>query len=282
MTPREITSIACKMLQAQGSFQVLSLDERKQLARYPEVQFLARLLQANPPGSWDRLVHEFLYHLSPGQAIIILNDIFSPQGEIPPALVRIYDVIENTAGVIVSFNYDGIDELQSRFSVIAPHGRRPKLLSDPVVGSRVRRLLENSGLIVPTDWHLPVAEEEIVRDRPDYQKMLQAWRRSHTIVFIGYAFGGGADALSFEDFGQNTNLASRVHVLCPRPDNTDLCRQIGYVLQGRRRGFRIFGQPFRWKAFAEAVLEVLGAIRAGHIRFAIGKEAEIAMAHDRL
>ncbi len=279
MTAKEISAIAWKMLQARGSAEVLSSEERKQLAYHAEVKFLTGLLQSMPTGSWDRII---LDALNQGRAAVILNDVFSPQGDVPPALVRIYDFIENRAGVIVSFNYDRIDEQQARFKVIAPHGRHPKLLSDPIAGSTVREMVDNFDLIVCTDWYLPFPEDERVCYRPAYQEMLHAWRRARCVVFVGYAFGGGADALSFEDFGRNLNPAARVHVLCPRPDNADLCKQIAHILTGRGPGFQVFGQPFRWRAFTEALLEVLGAIRASHVRSGIGKEMEIAIAHDRL
>src|SRR5437870_4950225 len=76
MTAKQITGIAWKMVQAQGSFQALSSEERRQLARHPEKAYLTSLLQSMPTGSWDRFV---LDHLSPGRSVLILSDIFSPR-----------------------------------------------------------------------------------------------------------------------------------------------------------------------------------------------------------
>ena len=101
------------------------------------------------------------------------------------------------------------------------------------------------------------------------------------MIRIVYGFGGGADALSFEDFGRHVHPDAHVHVLCPRPDNADLCKQVGHVLRGRPRDFRVFGQPFRWRSFAEALLEVLKGLRSNHIRATIGREFEITLVHDR-
>ena len=86
---------------------------------------------------------------------------------------------------------------------------------------------------------------------------------------------------SFKDFGEHAAPESRVHVLGPMPDNADLCQQVGYGLKGRGPRFRVYGQPFRWRAFAEALLEVLDGLRRRHVRFALGMEAEIGALHDR-
>jgi len=93
--------------------------------------------------------------------------------------------------------------------------------------------------------------------------------------------GEAPDAFSFEDFGFYACKKARVHVLCPYPDNADLCQQIGYVLHDRSPGFRVFGHPYRWRALAEAILEYLDARRLRHICCAIGAEVEIAFRHDR-
>ena len=257
---------------------MLSAEERATFGRYPEVRFLTQALQSMPTGAWDRVV---LDALSPGRAVVILNDVFSPSIEVPSALVRIYDVFENREGVMISFNYDGIDQRQTKFRVIAPHGRRPDLLLDPMFSRSVRESLRTFYVDIPTDWHLPIPESERVIKRPAYQAMVAAWARARSVVFVGYGFGGGADSMSFRDFGLSLNPAARVHVLCPGPENAELCRQIGYVLRGRPRGFRVIGQPFRWRPFAEAVLGVLDGCGADCVRAAVGKELEIAVAHDR-
>jgi hypothetical protein len=171
ITPKEVTAIAWKILQASRSVPVLSVEEHATFARFPEVRFLAKALQSMPTGSWDRFV---LDALSPGRAVVILSDVFSPQTEVPSALIKIYDVIENTNGVLISFNYDGIDQRQSRFRVIAPHGRRPDLLFDPVYGPSTRELVETFRVDVPTNWHLPIPESERVLKRPAYPRLVSA------------------------------------------------------------------------------------------------------------
>jgi hypothetical protein len=213
--------------------------------------------------------------------VVISNDAFSPQTQVPEALVRIYDLFDNSGGALISFNYDGIDRLQTRFRTIAPHGRRPDLLTDAEFGRTIREAARAFAIDIQTDWHLPVPENELVAKRPAYQEMVAAWTQAQSVVFVGYGFGGGADSASFADFGLHLNRRARVHVLCPQPDNSDLCKQIGSAIRGRPRGFRVFGQPFRWKSFAEAVLATVDRCGGSHVRQAIGKELEIAIAHDR-
>ncbi len=278
MSTPEITAIAWKLLQAKRSIEVLSTEERRLFARNPEVRFLVETLQTRPTGSWDRVV---LGALTPGRAVVTLTDVFSPVREVPPALFKIYNVIENQGGALVSYNYDGIHERQSRFRVIAPHGRRPDLLLDPLYGPEVRAVATEFRIDIPTDWYLPVPETDLVRSRPAYQDMLAAWACAHTIIFVGYAFGRGADSISFEDFGRTANRRARIHVLCPPPDSADLCRQVGYAVRGRGRDFRVFGHPFRWRQFSEGVLRVVEKYGATHIREAIGRESEIVLEHDR-
>lgn len=248
------------------------------MASCPEVRYLTQLLQEMPPNAWDRYLVD---SMTPGRATVVLNDIFTPQTEVPPALSEIYGVIENANGALISFNYDGIDQGQSRFPVIHPHGLRPSLLPDPLPGPEVRKAALFSTEIVPTDWHLPLPEKEGTRLRLEYRRMLEAWKQARAVVFVGYGFGGGMDAFSYEDFGRFLHSKARVHVLCPRPDNADLRKQIGFVLRGRNSGFCVFGQPFRWKALAEAILLTLQRNRAVHVRAAIGREGEIALAHDQ-
>jgi hypothetical protein len=201
---------------------------------------------------------------------------------VPVALTQIYNVIENCRGVIVTYNYDRItDSARNRFRVISPHGERSVLFSAPLLQDAVQRIALELHLPIKNDWWLPVPETTAVQYRPAYQEMLKAWRAASAIAFIGYGFGGGADALSFEDFGFNASKNARIHVLCPYPDNADLCQQIGYALRDRGPRFCVFGHPYRWRSLAEAILEYLQLRRSQHIREAIGAEVEIAFSHDR-
>ena len=279
MTAKEVARLAWKMLQSQSNYLALSASERETLAKHPEMLYLRGLLKTVPTGAWDRFLADLL---SPGHASLILNDIFTPPELVPAALVEIYNVLENDKGVIVSYNYDRIAEGQSRFRVVTPHGQRSALLTDSQFGNSMREMASEMHIPIPNDWHLPVPENEQIRLRSAYQDMLSAWRSARTVVFVGYGFGAGADAISFQDFGANVAQSARIHVLCPSTGNADLCKQIGSALRGRSAGFRVYGQPFGWRTFAEAVLCVLRIIPATHIRFAIGKEIEIATLHDQL
>jgi hypothetical protein len=281
VTRKEIAEIAWKMLQSQSNFQVLTTAEHQRLAEHPEVSFLTKLLREVPHDAWDRLLDDYVDLISPGQASLILNDIFTPGCQVPTALVEIYNVLESRDGVLITYNYDRIADHQNNFPVIAPHGKTSASLLDARVGDITRRMAAEFHIAVSTDWHLPVPEDDRVRQRVSYRCMLSAWRHARSIVFIGYGFGSGADAISFQDFGENVAPDTRVHVLCPPPDNADLCRQVGSSLRGRNRGFRIYGHPFRWQAFAEAMLTVLGRIGARHVAAIIGREVEIGIHHDR-
>jgi hypothetical protein len=277
-TPTEITNRAWKLLQSQRSFLVLSQEDQRMLAAHPEVGYLKHVLGANSTNWKDRLI---VNAMTPSRAVLTLNDVFSPQVTVPRALTRIYDFFDPRDGTIVSYNYDGIADQQSRFPVIAPHGRRPSLLADPGYASVLRDLADMVMFAPPTDWYLPVPEKPVVRQRSGYQEMLRAWRTARTIVFVGYGFGGGADALSLEDFGEALTPRARVHVLCPPSSNAELCERIGRALGTSPRERRVFGQPVGWKHFAEGFLEVLDGAGASHVRLAIGREAEILQAHDR-
>lgn len=136
-------------------------------------------------------------------------------------------------------------------------------------------------LPIVNDWWLPVPETVEVQYRSAYQEMLSTWRTARSIGFVGYGFGGGADHISYEDFGRNAALAARVHILCPGRDNADLCKQVGYALRGRGPGFHVFGHPYSWRSLAEALLGYLRSVRLSHISGAIGAELEIAFRHDR-
>lgn len=279
ITPKEIANHAWKMLQSQSNFLALSSTERETLGKHPEILYLRDVLENVPAGAWDRFLSDLL---SPGQASVILNDIFTPPQQVPPALVDIYNVLENDRGVVVSYNYDRIAEAQSRFRVITPHGQRSALLTDARFGNIMREMASEMHIAIPNEWHLPVPEDEQIRLRSAYQDMVSAWRSARTVVFVGYGFGAGADAISFQDFAVNVAPSARIHVLCPTTDNADLSKQVGSALRSRGARFRVYGQPFRWRAFAEAVLSVLRVIPATHMRFAIGKETDIATLHDRL
>jgi hypothetical protein len=127
----------------------------------------------------------------------------------------------------------------------SPRGERSELFLDPRTQAEMRKMTLELHLPFRNDWWLPIPETVEVQTRPAYQETLNAWRCASTIVFIGYGFGGGDDAFSYEDFGRNAALSARVHVLCPLLDNRDLCKQIGYALRGRGPRFRVFGQPYR-------------------------------------
>lgn len=215
------------------------------------------------------------------EARVIFHELWKPKGKVPKALTRIYDVLESWDGIIVSYNYDRIATKQTRFEVIAPHGQRSVQVEDPRRWAEIKQLARH-GVAIPTDMHLLVPEDDTVPTRADYEKMLWAFRRARCVAFIGYGFGAGADHHSYDDFGRNLAARARVHVLSPRPDNEDLRKQVQYALRGRPPRFRVFGQPFRWQSFASAVLSVLKARRATHVRHALPHAAEIAIAHDRM
>lgn len=277
MTRREIAELARELLQAGGNSSILPARYRRELLDHPEAAFVAELLRSAPREAWDRMLDV----VSPGQASFVLNTVFAPKGDFPTELVKIYDVLENERGVIVTYNYDRItDRAKSRFRVVSPHGERSDAFLDPRTQAEVRRMTLELHLPVRNDWWLPVPETVQVQYRPAYQEALNAWRAASAIVFVGYGFGGGDDAFSYEDFGRSAAFGARVHVLCPLPDNRDLCKQVGYALRGRGPRFRVFGQPYRWRSLARAMLDYLRSIRRCHVREAIGAEIEIALRHD--
>ena len=144
LSPRTLAELALEIIRAQakGAVPALTSERRRIADESPEIQFLVPLLREMPLSAWNRFL---LDNLGKARAILTCSDIFSPRQQIPPALVKIYDVIENAGGVIVSFNYDGIDQQQCRFPVIHPHGRRPEGLVDPVLGPLVRQLALDFG-----------------------------------------------------------------------------------------------------------------------------------------
>jgi hypothetical protein len=277
MTPQQMADLARECIEAQGKHSMMP-GRYLDYLEYPEVRFVTDLLRSIDREAWDRVLVEFL---SPGQANFVLHEVFTPRGEVPTALFKIFDVLESERGVIVSYNYDRITDRQNRFRVIAPHGQRSELLANRRTRDVAKELALELHLPVSTDWWIPIPEDDPVRVRYEYQEALKAWRQAAAIVFIGYGFGGGADSFSFEDFGANASQSARIHVLNPPADNADLCKQVGSVLKGRGLGFRVYGQPFRWRALAEAILEVLASARTDHIRYAIGREVEIGVLHDR-
>jgi hypothetical protein len=278
MTKREIAELARELLQAGGNYSIIPQHFQRQVAEHPEVIFVTDLLRSAPREAWDRMIET----ISPGQASFVLNQVFSPNTKVPSALVNIYDVLENERGVIVTYNYDRItDGARNRFRVITPHGERSHLVSDSRSRDVVTRMMLDLHMPLRNDWWLPIPETVEVQYRAAYQEALTAWRHASTIVFVGYGFGGGADAFSYDDFGRNAAPNARIHVMCPRPDNTDLCKQVGYALKGRGAGFRIFEQPYRWRSLAEAILEYLESVHGSHIWQAVGSELEIAFRHDR-
>ena len=273
MTAQQMADVARECIESENKYSSMP-GRYLDYLEHPEVRFVTNLLRQADRGAWDRILSQFL---SPGQANFVLHDMFTPRREIAPALYQIYGVFENARGVIVSYNYDRITDRQKHFRVIAPHGQRSNLLSDPRMREVAKELAFALDVPVGMDWWLPVPENDQVRLRYEYQEALKAWRSADTIVFIGYGFGGGADLFSFEDFGAHASPSARVHVLNPDPD---LSRQVGYALKGRGARFRVWLQPFRWQPFAEAVLSLLTSLRAKHIRHAVGREPEIGLLHD--
>jgi hypothetical protein len=304
MSRGEIAAAAWEIIQAQGRLSVLRPTEREVLTGSPELRALVNLLLEFPPDAWDRFLYDVpaavylrrplgLFDddrpmvlsipelLSPSHANLIWHDVFSPPPTVPTSLVNIFDVLEHRDGLIVSYNYDQIAERQRRFPVLSPHGKRPSALSDPVTREAIRQMAWDTQKPFPTDWHLILPEDDSVRARVDYRLAVQGWTKARSVVFVGYSFGGGADALSFADFAAHLRLGARVHVLCPQPDNADLCKQIAWALQGRPKRFRVHGQRLRWRAFSEAVLQLLREISSSTIRALCGREAEILARHDK-
>jgi hypothetical protein len=126
ITPRQIAELARELIDARDNRSDLPGTYLDQIEN-PQVMFLVNMLRQVDRGAWDRVLAEFL---SPGKATFILNEIFAPRGKVPSALLRIYKVLENERGVIVSYNYDRITDGQKRFRVITPHGQRSGLFAD--------------------------------------------------------------------------------------------------------------------------------------------------------
>jgi hypothetical protein len=277
MSRDQIAALAREVIDASGQYWRLPGTYLDQL-QDPAVRYLTDVLVRTSPDNWDNRLDQFF---SPGQARFVLGAVFTPRVEIPRALICIYDVLENLKGVIVSYNYDRITDRQTRFPVIAPHGQRAQLFDDPQAYAEANRLAWELHIPPPSDFWLPEPESELVRVRSEYQRALCAWRAASSIVFIGYAFGRGDDALSFEDFADHASPSARIHVLGPPPDNADLTRQVAHACRGRKKGFRVFSQPFGWGGLSEALLQFLDSCRATHVLAAIGHEVEIGMRHDR-
>jgi hypothetical protein len=275
MTRRAMAELVREVLDAGRDVSRLAPRLIRQVTDHPEVIFVAELMQNAPRDALDRVISD----ISPFQATLALSEAFRPRA-VPQQLVRIYEVIENANGVIISYNYDRITERQKRFRVIHPHGQRPVLASRDDDREALVRIAHQVHSPIRTDWWLPVPETAEVQLRSEYQEMLLAWRGASSVAFVGYGFGGGADGVSYEDFGRNVGNTARVHVLCPRPDNADLCRQVGYVLRDRGPRFRVFGQDFRWHSLAEAVLTVLTETGGTHVRQLLGREVEVIARHD--
>lgn len=276
MSRDQIAAIAREVIDASGQYWRLPGTYQDQL-QDPSVRYLTDVLVRTSRDNWDKRLDQFF---SPGQARFVLGAVFTPRQEVPRALVRIYDVLENLNGAIVSYNYDRITDRQTRFPVIAPHGQRAQLFDDPQAYAEANRLAWEFHVTPPSEFWLPEPESERVRVRYEYQRALRAWGAASAIVFIGYAFGRGDDGLSFEDFADHASRTARVHVLGPRPDNADLTRQVAHACRGRKRGFRVFSQPFRWRELSEALLQFMDSRRASRVIAAVGHEVEIGMRHD--
>ena len=123
MSREQIATLAREIIDASGQYWRLPGKYLDQLA-HPAVRYLTDILLRTSRDNWDNRLEPFL---SPGQATFVLGAVFTPRRDVPRALIRIYDALENRKGVIVSYNYDRITDQQSRFPVIAPHGQRARL-----------------------------------------------------------------------------------------------------------------------------------------------------------
>lgn len=208
---------------------------------------------------------------------LAFSAVFTASDTVPKVLLDIYSTFENRGGSIISYNYDRITEAQNRFRVFTPHGQRLSLLEQRRLLSEAQAGLRESGIRL--DLVMPGPETEDVRRRPDYDQMLPFIRRAKSIVFVGYGFGSGDDDFSLKDFGSHASKDAKMHVLSPH-DTEDLCKTIGYSLRNRPAGFKVYGQPFRWKSFAESLLGFLNSRSKANARDAIGHEAEIVLHHD--
>src|SRR5690606_2311213 len=99
------------------------------------------------------------------------------------------------------------------------------------------------------------------------------------VVFVGFGVGGGDVAVSLVDFGRHTAKHAKAHVLSPN-ENNYLCKTFGHGFKNRPTGFKIYGQQFRWKSFAESLLGFLSSRAETHARCALGHESEIVLHHD--
>lgn len=234
----QVASRALEMLRQQSSLPAVSPAEFDSWCESPEWRSLTPMLDL-----CDSLERVRVRMMGPGLASYFLHAMFTP-AEVPSSLYQIYEVLEDRDGVIITFNYDRITDRQSRFRVIAAHGQTSELYADPSSRKRLVDLARDLHRPIPNDWHLLYPEDDHVRSRREYLAALEALGRAQSVVVIGYAFGGGDDALSFEDFCANLNPKARVHVLGPATDNADLVRQVGYGLRGRGSNFRVWPQAF--------------------------------------
>lgn len=297
-TRAELKRAARELRQANGT--VERLDTRaRELFEDPYVLFVAQLLGAqSSTGDWDALVEDhwpsisrwdrFSLRNNPypsrGEASVLLQELFTPR-EIPPELRNIYHTFNSQNGFVVTYNYDRLVDETSGFTIIAPHGQRAKLIEDPKAWEQAKRAAYNFNITIPPDIHLPIPENNAVANRPDFDLMIQAWRAASCVVLIGYGFGSGADAISYHEFGSAIRPGTRVHVIAPAPDNTDLVKQIEYALRGRHRYERVTGHPFRWRPLAASILKVLENTPQrrwpNRVRFASQYASEIVSIHDR-
>jgi hypothetical protein len=273
--PQEIGHVALELLRAQSNFQALSGGERRR-GMTAEMQYVVNVLGQVQRGAWDRAITDLM---SPGQASYILSSIFTPT-KIPRALIEIYGAFNSIDGTIVSYNYDNIAKNQSAFPVIFPHGTVSSLFTDPRFSETTIRLAREFHTPISNDWHLPMPESELIRYRDGYQDTLLAWRNARSVVLVGFAFGRGADATSFDDFGRALAPSARVHVVCPGPDNADLAEQVRCGLRGRKNPLTVYPQPFGWRSLAEALLWLLECLGKNKVWHLIGREALVGRAHD--
>lgn len=293
MTVEGFRNAARELREANGAVDKLPAYYQEMFAN-STTRWVADLLNAQSSTSdgrallddyWPVLRTQFQYgdqgipYPSNGEASVLLHGIFTPK-KVPPELKQIYRTFENQNGVIVTYNVDRVVDASSGFRIIAPHGQRwaPE---DPAALERAKRMAYQFDMPLPGDFHLPVPEAVATFVRPDYGEAVLAWRAARCVVFIGYAFGGGADEMSYKDFGENIGAFTKVHVLCPNPDNRDLTKQVEYGLKGRGRDNRVMGHPFRWRPLAASILDVLSELRATQVRAAVRHAADIAARHDR-
>ena len=95
MSVEQIATLAREIIDASGQYWRLPGKYLDQL-EHSGVRYLTEILLHTSRENWDNRLAQFL---SPGQANFILGAVFTPRREVPRALVRIYDVLENRNGV---------------------------------------------------------------------------------------------------------------------------------------------------------------------------------------